>query len=170
MQKHMIFKAALLSSFAAVASVTACSSSSTTPASTGDAGTVAQDSGSSTTASIAITAPANNGTLALAGGLGNITFTASNFTLKAPGSCGAGAVNCGHVHVLIDGTACNDTASGAPYNIAANASPAAANFSLCTTADGPHTVVLELHNDDHSPYLGADGKVVSATISITTSG
>jgi hypothetical protein len=165
MQKNMFFQASLLGLGAVVA---ACSSSSA-PASTADS-----DSGPGTsTPSIAITAPANNGTLTLSSTkTGNITFTTTDFTLMAPGTCPAdvaGQPPCGHVHVLIDGTACNDTASGAPYNVAANGSPAIANFALCPTADGAHTIVLELHNDDHTPYQ-VNGQTVSATISITTSG
>jgi hypothetical protein len=163
MQKNIFFQASLLGLGAILA---ACSSSSA-PAST------AADSGPGTsTPSIAITAPANNGTLTLSNKIGNIAFTTTNFTLMAPGTCPSNDNDtppCGHVHVLIDGTACNDTTGGAPYNVTANSSPAAANFGFCPTADGPHTIVLELHNDDHTPYQ-VNGQTVSATISITTSG
>jgi hypothetical protein len=166
MQKNLFFQASLIGLGAVLA---ACSSSSAAPGSTagGDSG-----SGGSTP-TIAITAPANNGTLTLSSTkTGDITFTTTDFTLMAPGTCPAdvaGQPPCGHVHVLIDGATCNDTASGSPYNVAANASPAVANFGFCTTADGPHTIVLELHNDDHSPFQ-VNGQTVSATISITTSG
>jgi hypothetical protein len=164
MQTNRFLQASLIGLIAALA---ACSSSSTA-ASTGTA-----DSGpaAGSNPTITITSPANNGTLTLAADkTGDIVFTTTNFTLKAPGTC-AGAALCGHVHVLIDGTACNDTAGSPPppYNIAANASPAAANFGFCPTADGAHTVVLELHNDDHSPFQ-VNGQTVSATVAITTSG
>jgi len=162
MQTNKFFQASLIGLIAALA---ACSSSSTDAAT----GTVDSGPGAGANPTIAITSPANNGTLTLAADkTGDIAFTTTNFTLKAPGSC-AGAALCGHVHVLVDGTACNDTASAAPYNIAANASPAAANFSFCPTADGAHTIVLELHNDDHTPFQ-INGQTVSATIAITTSG
>lgn len=166
MQKNTFVQASLIGLVAALA---ACSSSSSSPASTSTGG----DSGTSTTAaSITITAPTDNGTLTLASKIGNITYTTTGFTLMAPGTCPSNDNDtppCGHVHVLIDGTACNDTASGAPYNIASNGSPAAANFGLCPTADGPHTIVLELHNDDHTPYQ-INGQTVSATVKVTTSG
>jgi hypothetical protein len=87
--------------------------------------------------------------------------------LKAPGSC-AGATNCGHIHVLVDGPAC--TPAGAPYNNDAEASPATAILSKCPTANGAHTATLEIHNDDHSPFLGADGKVISTSVGFTASG
>jgi hypothetical protein len=149
MQKNTFFQASLIGLGALLA---ACSSSSAVgTTSTGDSGT-----STATTPTITITAPADNGTLTLSSTkTGDIAYATTDFTLMAPGSCPAdvaGQPPCGHVHVLIDGTACNDTASGAPYNIASNGSPAAANFALCPTADGPHTIVLELHNDDHSPY------------------
>jgi hypothetical protein len=166
MQKNLFFQGSLIGF---IALVTACSSSSTSASSSGSTG----DSGtSSSTPTIAITAPANNGTLTLTNKTGNIAFTTTNFTLMAAGTCPSNDNDtppCGHIHVLIDGTACNDTNGNVPYNISATASPAAANFGLCPTADGAHTVVLELHNDDHSPYQ-VNGQTVSATVSITTSG
>ncbi|HVU03288.1 MAG TPA: hypothetical protein VHE30_16120 [Polyangiaceae bacterium] len=88
-----------------------------------------------------------------------IAFTVTGFTLKAPGTC-AGADKCGHVHLLVDGTACNDVASKAPYNNAGAKSPINAGLDYCPKIDGEHTVTLELHNDDHSPYK-VDGTVVS---------
>jgi hypothetical protein len=159
MKKNTTLQASLIGLVAVLA---ACSSSSATPAGTSDSGTGAA------TATIAITAPANNATITLAADKTSpITFTTTNFTLMAPGTCN-GAANCGHVHVLIDGSACNDP-SGPPYNVAANASPGQANFGFCKTPDGAHTIVLELHNDDHSPYQ-VNGQTVSATISVTASG
>ncbi len=167
MQKNTFFQGTLIGFVALLA---ACSSSSPSASSSG--GTTGDSGTSSATPTIAITAPANNGTLTLTNKIGNITFTTTGFTLMAPGTCPSNDNDtppCGHVHVLIDGTACNDTGSGAPYNIAANASPAAANFGFCPTADGAHTIVLELHNDDHTPYQ-VNGQTVSATVAVTTSG
>jgi hypothetical protein len=167
MQKNTVIQSSLIGF---VALVTACSSSS--PSATSSGGTTGDSGASSATPTIAITAPANSSTLTLTNKIGDITFTTTDFTLMAPGTCPAdvaGQPPCGHVHVLIDGTACNDTNGNVPYNVAANSSPAAANFGLCPTTDGPHTIVLELHNDDHSPYQ-VNGQTVSATVSITTSG
>ncbi len=167
MQKNTFFQASLIG---LVAVVTACSSSS--PSASSSSSTSGTDASTSSTPTITITSPANNGTLTLTSKLGNIAFTTTDFTLMAPGTCPTNDNDtppCGHVHVLIDGTACNDTTSGAPYNNTANGSPASANFGLCPTTDGPHTVVLELHNDDHTPYL-VNGQTVSATVTLTTSG
>jgi len=80
-----------------------------------------------------------------------VAFHVANFMLAALGSC-AGMPNCGHVHLIIDGTGCN--ASGSPYNNAGAASPIDANLGACATATGVHTVALELHNDDHTAVIG----------------
>jgi hypothetical protein len=164
MQKNTIVQASLIGLVAVLAACSSSSAASGPSTSTSDSGSTA------TSPTIAITAPANNGTLTLAANIGNITYTTTDFTLMAPGTCPSGGTTpCGHVHVLIDGTACNDTASAAPYNIASNGSPAAANFGFCPTADGAHTIVLELHNDDHTPFQ-VNGQTVSATVKVTTSG
>jgi hypothetical protein len=166
MRKNTFFQGTLIGLVALLAACSSSSSSGSTPSTTTDSGT-----STSSTPTITITSPAPNGTLTLASDhTGDIAFTATNFTLMAPGTCPTNDNDtppCGHVHVLIDGTACNDPAD--PYNVAANGSPAVANFGLCPTADGAHTVVLELHNDDHSPYT-VNGQTVSTTIKITTSG
>ena len=58
-----------------------------------------------------------------------------------------------------------------PYLRHASSSPATANLSLCPSADGDHTLTLELHNDDHSDYIDVKtGKIVSATEMISTTG
>jgi hypothetical protein len=78
--------------------------------------------------------------------------------------------NCGHIHVLVDGSAC--TPMGAPYNNAANTSgPVNAILSSCpmATINGPHTILLELHHDDHTP-VQVNGATVSASVMITASG
>src|SRR5262249_7820652 len=76
-----------------------------------------------------------------------VTFDVSNFTLRKPGTC-AGDTACGHVHLKVDGAACNDTAAMKPYNAAGWASPISANLALCPTVEGQHQVLLELHHDD----------------------
>lgn len=124
----------------------------------------ADDAGTTTptpTPTLAITSP-TAGT-AVAAEAFDVAFTVTNFTLKAPGTC-AGATSCGHVHLLVDGAACN--AAGVPYNAAGAASPVQADLGLCATTAGAHTVTLELHHDDHSPVL--DGaNVVAAHVAVT---
>jgi hypothetical protein len=100
-----------------------------------------------------------------------IAFTTTNFMLANPGMCGAqaGTDNCGHIHVYLDGMTCNM----GPYNNDAVASPAQAVLSYCPSSDainGMHTVSLELHHDDHSPINNSNGQVISASVSITTTG
>ena len=146
-----------------------CSSSS----SSGTTGTGDSDSGATTFSdvTVAITSPTPNATITLdTGNTMQVAFTVTDFTLSAPGTC-AGKTNCGHVHVKIDDDACNDSAGGVPYNVQASSSPATANLSLCPSADGDHTLTLELHNDDHSDYIDVKtGKIVSATEMISTTG
>lgn len=145
-----------------------CSSSSSSGGTT-TGGNDAGSGGGGGNGTIKIDSPTANASVTLkADKTADVAFTITNFTLKAPGSCGS-ATNCGHVHVLIDGSACNDTKGGLPYNVAATASPAAPNFGLCPTADGAHTLTLELHNDDHSPYQ-VNGATVADSVSITATG
>jgi hypothetical protein len=68
---------------------------------------------------------------------------------------------------MVDGTACNDVANKAPYNNAGATSPINAGLDYCAKVEGAHTISLEIHNDDHSPVKGADGKVISDSIKIT---
>jgi len=98
----------------------------------------------------------------------NVNYSVTNFTVQAPGTgCAASSNNCGHIHLLIDGTACNGP--GAPYNIEVNGpSPAVAQFNLCGTPTGAHTLTMELHHDDHSAVKDANGNTVSVTSNVTT--
>jgi hypothetical protein len=93
--------------------------------------------------------------------------------------------NCGHVHLYIDPDASDNspcTPSGAPYN---NASPLAedggatpfspinAIMSSCANTDainGSHTVLLELHSDQHAPIKDSTGKTISASVQFTAAG
>src|SRR5689334_17999150 len=71
------------------------------------------DTGGGGTPMLSISAPSNGTSVPLpADGNIPVSFTVTNFTLMAPGSC-AGAANCGHVHLTIDGQTCN--AAGSPY-------------------------------------------------------
>lgn len=162
-----MYNAKIVLSFLVIGALAGCSSSSSPAAS--DGGAAGGDSGSGGgNGTVKISSPAAGSTNAMNNGSIDVAFAITNFTLKAPGSCGT-ATNCGHIHVLIDGTACNDTGGGLPYNVAATASPAQPNFHLCPTAAGSHTVTLELHNDDHSPYQ-VNGATVSDQVAITTTG
>ena len=122
-------------------------------------------------ATISITAPTANASVLLGSDAAKsvtITYTLTGFTVKAPGTC-AGASNCGHVHVLIDGQACN--APGSPYNnTSIDQSSAQAQFASCAAANqvGTHTVTLELHDDQHNPVLDASGHQIMSAVSFST--
>lgn len=98
----------------------------------------------------------------------DVDFTTTNITLAAPGSCGGVEGNCGHVHLLIDGE--DGNSPDAPYNNAAVSSPATALFSLLEDngfdAHGNHTITLELHKDDHSPYTNAAGGTIGSSVAV----
>jgi hypothetical protein len=70
------------------------------------------------------------------------------------------------VHLLIDGSACNDPANNI-YNNAGAASPIDAGFDYCPMISGSHTLKIELHNDDHSPVKDAGGTTISDSITVT---
>jgi hypothetical protein len=125
--------------------------------------------------SIQITAPANGASVDVSGSADvPVSLEITGFELKDPGrpdtgtNCPKGT--CGHVHMLVDGTKCND--SGKPYNEAAVALTGnTIGLDYCPSINGPHTITAELHNDDHSPVLGADGKVITSNaVSITATG
>jgi len=119
-------------------------------------------------ATVAITNPTSGATVALGSDARKslaVNFTATNFTIRAPGTC-SGAAACGQAYILIDGAACDPV--GQPYNNLAVSSPGTAQFSTCATPTGPHTLSVELHYDDGSSVKGADGKPVAASVSVTT--
>ncbi|MHB1844440.1 MAG: hypothetical protein ACYCWW_06335 [Deltaproteobacteria bacterium] len=146
-------------------------SGGTTGAGTTGAATTGSSTGGAIYPTVSIQAPMANQIVALGGDSNKtvpVQFAVTNFTLMAPGSNSCPAGSCGHIHLLIDGTACN--ASGAPYDNAATASPALAQFASCPatslTPGSAHTITLELHNNDHSPVNGANGQVISTTVSV----
>jgi hypothetical protein len=97
-----------------------------------------------------------------------VTLAVTNFTLMAVGACANRQDDhCGHVHLLVDGAACNDPNAGAPYNNDATSTAATVKLGVCPTATGAHTIVAELHHDDHSPVLDSSGAVISATVHVT---
>ena len=105
-----------------------------------------------TTPTVTITMPTAGGMVAATSGMVPISWTSTNFTFAAPGMCAAGTVGtCGHVHLNVDGMACN--AAGMPYNVAGIGSPTNANMMLCPAGmmTGSHTFRIELRNNDHTP-------------------
>jgi len=131
---------------------------------------------SSSTASIKIDSPANGASLGPTPTDPNypnlsVEFTVKNFALMPPGSdmpvgtCAAGV--CGHVHLLVDGAACNYTPTHEPYNAESADSPIFALLGYCQSIAGPHTITVELHNDDHTAVKDANGTVISDKINIT---
>jgi len=123
-------------------------------------------SSGSSTPTITITSPADGATVAAGTDAMKsipVAFTLTNFTLAAPGPNEPGV---GHIHVLVDGAAC--TPAAAPYdNADVSASPAMAQLSTCPAVAGPHTITLELHNNDHSAVTDSSGNIVAAKVSIT---
>jgi hypothetical protein len=102
-----------------------------------------------------------------------VSFTLSNFTLMAPSHC-AGAANCGHLHLVIDGytSPCN-TLPGVGtemYNAqVTTGTTTSAQFSTCAAPAGSHTLTLEVHDDAHGDVNDANGNLIkSAAVSITT--
>jgi hypothetical protein len=165
----------------------ACSSSSSgAPANTGG------DAGSEALPTISITSPATGSTVMVVTQTGSgeidipVAFGVTDFALMPAGTCPGPSPdnnNCGHVHLYVDpsvdGGASPCTPPGDPYNNASPltagqaASPMNAIMSECVSTDavnGPHTLLLELHQDNHAPVVGADGKTISSTLSFTAAG
>ncbi len=111
-----------------------------------------------------ISSPANNSTANLSASKQIAVNFATNYTLQAPGTCGATA-NCGHVYLLVDNTACNS--GSLAYNSLIIASPAQADLGKCATATGMHTITLQLRHDDGSPVLNLVNNPVVDTVTIT---
>jgi hypothetical protein len=115
--------------------------------------------------SVMISFPLNGITVGSAMGAVSISFETSNFVLVPPGdpSC-IDSENCGHVHLLVDGSACSP--AGQPYNNDGQSSPIDAMLTYCPSVGGSHTAVVELHHNDHSPVI-VDGSVASASVTFT---
>jgi hypothetical protein len=134
-------------------------------------------SGGGSNASVVITAPASGASVTMGTDslkIVPVNFTLSNFTLMAPGHC-AGAANCGHLHLVIDGyTSPCDPVSGIPpekYNVeVTTGTTTSAQFASCGgTAAGLHTITLEVHDDAHGDVKDSNGNLIkSAAVSITT--
>lgn len=117
------------------------------------------------TPSVSISSPTNNSSLNLPAEKTIPVNFATNYSLKAPGTC-AGAAKCGHVYLSIDNTSCNLPKFG--YNALVISSPGEADFSKCASSTGIHTISLELHNDDGSVVLNILNNPVTALVTITT--
>ena len=90
-----------------------------------------------------------------AGGDVTVTVTADHFTLEVPG--GPNASGHGHYHVYLDG------ATGGNYL----AEDAAASVQVTipgTTVPGPHTLRVELANNDHSALNPAVSTMIDLTV------
>jgi hypothetical protein len=155
----------------AVAALAACSSSSDNGGGGNpDTGT---DSNTGGTPTIKITKPTNGTTMAisdLGGGTDlDVSYTVTNFDLKAPGTCGT-EKSCGHIHVYVNGDACN--ATGLPANAEDITNPITAGIDYCKTGvvAGNYAVKLELHDDTHTLVKDATGNGVSDTVNITLTG
>jgi hypothetical protein len=132
--------------------------------------------GGGSNASVMITAPLSGASVTLGTDTAKsvpVSFTLSNFTLKAPGTCG-GAANCGHLHLVIDDytSPCNPLAGigSEKYNVQVTTGTAtSAQFATCGAPAGSHTITLEVHDDAHADVKDANGNLIkSAPVSITT--
>ena len=137
---------------------------------------VGSSGGGGSNASVMITAPQSGASVALGTDTAKsvpVSFTLSNFTLKAPGTCG-GAANCGHLHLVIDDyTSPCDPLAGVgneKYNVQViTGTTTSAQFATCGAPAGSHTITLEVHDDAHADVKDANGNLIkSAPVSITT--
>jgi hypothetical protein len=114
-----------------------------------------------------------------------IGFTVTNFTLKeAPSRADAGAAtvlatcagaaDCGHVHIAVDGHSCDDHEDGETntFNHESATSPIFAGLDYCTDAvtgipkEKAYPVVLTLYRDDETQVMDSLGKPVMDSIEI----
>jgi hypothetical protein len=94
-----------------------------------------------------------------------VEFTLTEVRLQGPGTC-AGATDCGHILVNVDGDDCDIPPD--PWNNITASSPATAMMAHCPSPVGQHTITLSLRNDDGTAFLDADGTEVRASIILTT--
>jgi hypothetical protein len=116
-----------------------------------------------------------------------VSFTLQNFTLETKAQQGFAVCakgSCGHVHMYAhepgkDKGQCNDVPDGlgSLYNAAAFGTKAGdtsatqdMGLDYCPTIPGTRVLLLELHNDDHSPVTDSSGAVISATVTISVVG
>src|SRR5437868_117215 len=110
-----------------------------------------------------ISSPAKNSTVDVSNKMVAVNFD-TNYTLRAPGQCG-GQDTCGHVYLLVDGSACNQP--NLPYNALALSSPVQADLGRCPMVSGMHTITLELHHDNGTVVQNLVGGAVRADVTFT---
>jgi hypothetical protein len=173
--KQLVSSAMIL---AAAVTIFACSSSDNGGGNGSSSGGSSGSGSSSSSGSsgglptISITSPAANATVMSTPPDDTVPvgYTTTNFMGVAALSAGCdnASNNCGHVHVLVDGSMCTPTNS--PYNNDGFTSPINAILSSCPMAAGMHTVTLELHHNDHSPILDANMMTISTHVAFTAGG
>jgi len=119
--------------------------------------------------SIMISSPTSGSTVTPMGAMDtvDVQFTVDNFTffMAMAAGCSATSDNCGHVDVLVDGSAC--TPMGSPYdNADTTGSPATAILSTCPMVNGNHKITLELHHNDDTP-IQVGGMTVQDSVMVT---
>jgi hypothetical protein len=99
-------------------------------------------------------APVANGIANVAADdLAVLSIETPGFTIRSPNDC-RGEPNCGHVHVTIDGTTCNNVAAGKAYNISIfQPGPTKMNMAFCQGGPtGIKTISVELVQENHAPF------------------
>jgi hypothetical protein len=94
----------------------------------------------------------------------SVAFTTANFN-PDNGQATCSPTPCGHVHLLIDGNACNMGAN--PYNATDDTSPITADVTPCPTHQGQHTVTVQLHNADHTPVRDTYSQIIGDKVTVT---
>jgi hypothetical protein len=91
-----------------------------------------------------------------------VQFELRGFELAYPGSCGT-RTTCGHVHASIDGVGACHSNGWYANSMSWVGNRADVKFGICAGGpmEGPHTVILDLHDDNHQRLAGD-------SVSITT--
>ncbi len=120
-----------------------------------DAGTPSSDAGDAGLfPRVIFLAPVANGIANVAADdLAVLSIETPGFTIRSPNDC-RGEPNCGHVHVTIDGTTCNNVAAGKAYNISIfQPGPTKMNMAFCQGGPtGIKTISVELVQENHAPF------------------
>ena len=153
-------------------------STSTSGSSTGSTGTTTTSSSSSSSSggttgglTLTVTSPTDGSQIALGTASDplalTISYSVTGFTLATAGTCGVNLTTCGHVHIAVDGTACN--APGKPYNNSGANGNDNALFEFCLVNTGPHVIHLDLHDDQHALIPNSPTADVHVTTTAATS-
>lgn len=114
--------------------------------------------------SVSITSPADNSTVNLSADKKVAINFETNYTLRAPGTCGT-QDNCGHIYVMVDSSTCN--APNMVFNTIAVSSPVEADLSKCMTPTGMHTITLDLRHDNGTSVQNLLDNPVTSMVTIT---